>query len=217
MFLSNDYCFYLLRMYMHYFQEVSCSVQAVNPIPTNADVMPVAPNQQLITSSVPEAPSLGMFPLNNAHGPQPPSNWPVAQSAPVDPSQSSPAREEGEVPESELDPDTRRRLLILQHGQDTRDPAPPCPAGSPVQTSVLPVQSHGNWSHVEDEMNPRSLNRTSTGFHLESDDINYDKKQPHNPPYFPDEDNLITSDRYNRRIHRYPSQVSGHPPDRLFN
>ncbi|XP_024536325.1 RNA polymerase II C-terminal domain phosphatase-like 1 isoform X1 [Selaginella moellendorffii] len=26
--------------------------------------------------------------------------------------------EEGEVPESELDPDTRRRLLILQHGQD---------------------------------------------------------------------------------------------------
>ncbi|KAL0398639.1 UNVERIFIED_CONTAM: RNA polymerase II C-terminal domain phosphatase-like 1 [Sesamum radiatum] len=35
--------------------------------------------------------------------------------------QSSPAREEGEVPESELDPDTRRRLLILQHGQDMRE------------------------------------------------------------------------------------------------
>lgn len=30
----------------------------------------------------------------------------------------SPGREEGEIPESELDPDTRRRLLILQHGQD---------------------------------------------------------------------------------------------------
>uniref|UniRef100_A0A0D3FY81 protein-serine/threonine phosphatase n=1 Tax=Oryza barthii TaxID=65489 RepID=A0A0D3FY81_9ORYZ len=198
-------------------KEVSCSVQAVNPIPTNADVMPVAPNQQLITSSVPEAPSLGMIPLNNDQGPQPPSSWPVAQSAPVDPSQSSPAREEGEVPESELDPDTRRRLLILQHGQDTRDPAPPCPAGSPVQTSVLPVQSHGNWSHVEDEMNPRSLNRTSTGFHLESDDINYDKKQPHNPPYFPDEDNLITSDRYNRRIHRYPSQLPHSEDHHMLN
>lgn len=30
----------------------------------------------------------------------------------------SPGREEGEIPECELDPDTRRRLLILQHGQD---------------------------------------------------------------------------------------------------
>ncbi|CAK9276940.1 unnamed protein product [Sphagnum jensenii] len=28
------------------------------------------------------------------------------------------AREDGEVPETDIDPDTRRRLLILQHGQD---------------------------------------------------------------------------------------------------
>ncbi|XP_074303355.1 RNA polymerase II C-terminal domain phosphatase-like 1 [Silene latifolia] len=34
---------------------------------------------------------------------------------------NSTAPEEGEVPESELDPDTRRRLLILQHGHDVRD------------------------------------------------------------------------------------------------
>jgi RNA polymerase II C-terminal domain phosphatase-like 1/2 len=32
--------------------------------------------------------------------------------------QGSVAREEGEVPETDIDPDTRRRLLILQHGQD---------------------------------------------------------------------------------------------------
>jgi RNA polymerase II C-terminal domain phosphatase-like 1/2 len=66
-------------------------------------------------------------------------NQPVAQPDFSDPMQGSPAREEGEVPESELDPDTRRRLLILQHGQDTRDPTPPVPV--PVPT----VQPHGNW------------------------------------------------------------------------
>ncbi|KAF0893477.1 hypothetical protein E2562_025270, partial [Oryza meyeriana var. granulata] len=199
-------------------KEASCSVQAVNPIATNEDVMSVAPNQQFIASSIPLAPSLGMIPLNNEQGPQPPSfSWPVAQPAPVDSSQGSPAREEGEVPESELDPDTRRRLLILQHGQDTRDPAPPCPVGSPVRTSVLPVQSHGNWSHVEDEINPRSLNRTSKGFHLESDAVNHDKKQPHNPPYFPGEDNLIPSDRYNYWSHRYPSELPHSEDHRMLD
>ncbi|XP_021858295.2 RNA polymerase II C-terminal domain phosphatase-like 1 isoform X2 [Spinacia oleracea] len=52
---------------------------------------------------------------------------------------SSPAREEGEVPESELDPDTRRRLLILQHGQDMREGLPnepPFPGRPPVQAPV---------------------------------------------------------------------------------
>uniref|UniRef100_A0A0D9W7F4 protein-serine/threonine phosphatase n=1 Tax=Leersia perrieri TaxID=77586 RepID=A0A0D9W7F4_9ORYZ len=197
-------------------KEASCSVQAVNPVATNVDMMPVAPNQQLITSSTSLAPSLGMVPLNNDQAPQPPSfSWQdnIAQHAPVDPLQGSPAREEGEVPESELDPDTRRRLLILQHGQDTRDPAPPYPA----QTSVPPVQSHGNWSHVEDDVNPRGLNRPSTGFHLESDSANYDKKQPHNPPYFPGEDNLATSDRYNYRSHRYPTQVPHSEDHRMLN
>ncbi|KAJ0974429.1 hypothetical protein J5N97_016394 [Dioscorea zingiberensis] len=36
-------------------------------------------------------------------------------------SQGSGIAEEGEVPESEMDPNTRRRLLILQHGQDTSE------------------------------------------------------------------------------------------------
>ncbi|XP_074272184.1 RNA polymerase II C-terminal domain phosphatase-like 1 [Silene latifolia] len=52
---------------------------------------------------------------------------------------NSPAREEGEVPESELDPDTRRRLLILQHGHDFRETLPneaQFPVRSPLQAPV---------------------------------------------------------------------------------
>lgn len=69
---------------------------------------------------------------------------PFGQVAPSEASlHNSPAREEGEVPESELDPDTRRRLLILQHGQDTRDvpltEPPPPPATFPVRPPPLPV------------------------------------------------------------------------------
>ncbi|KAL6992600.1 protein-serine,threonine phosphatase [Sarracenia purpurea var. burkii] len=76
--------------------------------------------------------------------------------------QSSPAREEGEVPESELDPDTRRRLLILQHGQDTRDHAfgeRQFPVRPPLQVSVPLVQAHGSRFRVEEEMSPKLLNR----------------------------------------------------------
>ncbi|KAF5180249.1 Rna polymerase ii c-terminal domain phosphatase-like [Thalictrum thalictroides] len=68
---------------------------------------------------------------------------PVSTVGPVEPSlQCSPAREEGEVPESELDPDTRRRLLILQHGQDTRDQTssePPVPVRPPIPVSIPPA------------------------------------------------------------------------------
>ena len=179
---------------------------------TNIDAISVAANQQFSTSSsIPLAPPLGMVPLNNDQGPQPPSiSWPVAQSGLGDPLQCSPAREEGEVPESELDPDTRRRLLILQHGQDTRDPTPPVPAEPSVQVSVPQVQSQGNWFPVEDEMDPRNLDRTSTGFHLKSGAVHSDENQPPHQSYFPAGDNPISSDRLNYQNHRYPSQVSEH-------
>ena len=164
--------------------------------------MPVVPAQNLVPSSVaPVAPPLGMTP--------PPFNQPVVQPGFSDPLQGSPAREEGEVPESELDPDTRRRLLILQHGQDTREAAPPFPAGPPAQVSVPPVQSHGNWFSLE-EMNPRNLNKPSTDFHLESDSVNYDKKQPQHPSYFPVGDNPTSADRYSCKNQRYPPQVCDH-------
>lgn len=187
-------------------------MQVPDPVTTNVYVMPGAANQQFSTSSsIPLAPPLGMVPLNNDQGPQPPSvSWPVAQSGLVDPMQSSPAREEGEVPESELDPDTRRRLLILQHGQDTRDSTPPYAAEPTVQVSVPPVQSQGNLFPVEDETDPRNLNRTSADFHLESDAVHSDKIQPPHQPYFPARDNPIFPDRFNNQNQRYSSQVRDH-------
>ncbi|KAL8507448.1 hypothetical protein ACS0TY_018118 [Phlomoides rotata] len=78
------------------------------------------------------------------------------------PLRSSPAREEGEVPESELDPDTRRRLLILQHGQDMREHPlnDQVPAQAPGQVPVSGLNPRG-WFPVEEEMRLRELNQVS--------------------------------------------------------
>lgn len=214
-------CFEILRHFSHIlhlhhfsltycpstiFQEASGNAQAFTTTAANF-VMPVLPGQNFVSSSVaPVAPSLGMVPLSNNQGPPPPFTQPVAQLSLSDPLQGSPAREEGEVPESELDPDTRRRLLILQHGQDTRDPTPPLPAVPPVQVPVPPVQPHGNWFPVEDGMNPNNLNRGSAGFPLESETMHYDKKQPPHP-FFHGGENPISSDRFSYQNQRYPSQV----------
>uniref|UniRef100_A0ACD5USP8 Uncharacterized protein n=1 Tax=Avena sativa TaxID=4498 RepID=A0ACD5USP8_AVESA len=189
-------------------KEAVSSVQAADPMTTNVDVMSVAARQQIATSSsTPLAPPPGMVPLNNDQDPQPSSiSWPVAQSSFGDSSHGSPAREEGEVPESELDPDTRRRLLILQHGQDTRDPTPPFPAEPSVQVSVPQVQSQGELFPVEEEMDPRNLNRTSMGLHSEFDAVHSDKNQPPHQSYLPAGDNPISSDRLNYQNERYPSQ-----------
>uniref|UniRef100_A0A0D9YVH4 protein-serine/threonine phosphatase n=1 Tax=Oryza glumipatula TaxID=40148 RepID=A0A0D9YVH4_9ORYZ len=187
-------------------KEASGNAQAFTTTAANF-VMPVLPGQNFVSSSVaPVAPSLGMVPLSNNQGPPPPFTQPVAQLSLSDPLQGSPAREEGEVPESELDPDTRRRLLILQHGQDTRDPTPPLPAVPPVQVPVPPVQPHGNWFPVEDGMNPNNLNRGSAGFPLESETMHYDKKQPPHP-FFHGGENPISSDRFSYQNQRYPSQL----------
>jgi RNA polymerase II C-terminal domain phosphatase-like 1/2 len=72
------------------------------------------------------------------------------------------------------------------------------------------VQSHGNWVCLEDEMNPRNLNKVSTEFHLESDSVQYDKKQLQHTSYIPIGDNPMSYDRYNYQNQRYPSQVSDH-------
>jgi RNA polymerase II C-terminal domain phosphatase-like 1/2 len=201
------HCFYLC-IHFNYFQEASSTGSAVNPT-TASFVMPVAPGQNFIPSSaVPFAQPLGMMPLSNSQVPPPPFSQPVAQPGLLDPLQGSPAREEGEVPESELDPDTRRRLLILQHGQDTRDPTPPLPAAPAVQVPVPPVQPHGNWFPVDDGMKPNNLNRESAGFPSESDTMNYDKKQPPHPSYFHGGDNNpLSSDRFSYQNQRFTSQV----------
>ncbi|KAM0826058.1 hypothetical protein ACQ4PT_069137 [Festuca glaucescens] len=194
-------------------KEASGTGSAVNPTTANF-VMPVAPGQHFAPSSaVPFAQPPGMMPLSNNQVLPPPFSQPVAQPGLLDPLQGSPAREEGEVPESELDPDTRRRLLILQHGQDTRDPTPPLPAVPPVQVPVPPVQPHGNWFPVEDGMNPNNLSRGSAGFPSESDTMNYDKKQPPHPSYFHGGDNNpMFSDRFSYQNQRFPSQQT-HPED----
>ncbi|AQK53888.1 RNA polymerase II C-terminal domain phosphatase-like 1 [Zea mays] len=163
-------------------------------------VMPVAPAQNFVSTSVASlAPPLGMMPS--------PFSQPVAPPGFSDSLQGSPAREEGEVPESELDPDTRRRLLILQHGQDTRDPTSPLPAIPPVQVPVPPVQPHGNWFPTEDGINQSNLNRGSAGFTVESDSIVYEKKQPPHPSFFHGGDSPMPSDRFGYQNQRFPSQL----------
>lgn len=119
---------------------------------------------------------------------------------PQEPSlQSSPAREEGEVPESELDPDTRRRLLILQHGQDTREHAstePQFPVRPPIQVPAPRVQSRGGWFPVEEEMGPQQLSRAGAKeFPLDPESMHIEKHGPHHPPFFPKVESSINSDR----------------------
>ncbi|OIS97517.1 PREDICTED: RNA polymerase II C-terminal domain phosphatase-like 1 [Nicotiana attenuata] len=137
----------------------------------------------------------------------------VIQLSPQDTSlQSSPAREEGEVPESELDPDTRRRLLILQHGQDTRDQVssePQFPMGTPLQVSVPPrVQPHG-WFPVEEEMSPRQLNRAlpPKEFPLNSESMHINKNRPPHPPFLPKIETSVPSDRVLFETQRLPKEV----------
>ncbi|KAF8692955.1 hypothetical protein HU200_039317 [Digitaria exilis] len=180
-------------------KEASGNSQAFPPTVAGF-VMPVVPPQNFVSSSVAQvAPPLGMIP--------PPFNQPVVQPGFSDPLQGSPAREEGEVPESELDPDTRRRLLILQHGQDTRDPTPPLPAVPPVQVPVPPVQPHGNWFPTEDGMNPSNSSRGSAGFTVDSDSVLYEKKQPPHPPFFHGGDSSVSSDRFSYQNQRFTPQL----------
>ncbi|KAM3362378.1 RNA polymerase II C-terminal domain phosphatase-like 1 isoform X1 [Capsicum galapagoense] len=126
--------------------------------------------------------------------------------------QSSPAREEGEVPESELDPDTRRRLLILQHGQDTRDQVssePKFPMGTPLQVSVPPrVQPHG-WFPAEEEMSPRQLNRAlpPKEFPLNAESMHINKHRPPHPPFLPKMEISMPSDRGLFESQRLPKEV----------
>lgn len=103
----------------------------------------------------------------------------------------SPAREEGEVPESELDPDTRRRLLILQHGMDMRDQTtsePQFPVRPPMQVSAPRVEPpRGGWFPMGEEMGPRQLNRIvppPKEFPLHSEPLHIDKKHPLRAPPF---------------------------------
>lgn len=98
---------------------------------------------------------------------------------------SSPVREEGEVPESELDPDTRRRLLILQHGQDVREQPQnetQFPARPPGQVPLPRVHPHG-WFPVEEETTTRQLNRVSPPLEFNAESLPIDKNRARNSPF----------------------------------
>lgn len=126
--------------------------------------------------------------------------------------QNSPAREEGEVPESELDPDTRRRLLILQHGQDMRAHSPielQVPPRPSLQVSVPPVQGHGNWFPVDEEMTTRQLSQPlpPNEFPLQLDLPHIDKQHPHPPPFLHKVESHMPSARTFLQNQKIPKEV----------
>ncbi|GAA0160763.1 protein phosphatase [Lithospermum erythrorhizon] len=113
---------------------------------------------------------------------------------------SSPAREEGEVPECELDPDTRRRLLILQHGQDMRDLAlgePQFPVRPPPVQVPMPRIPSRSWVPIEQEMSPRQLSREvpAKDFLPNADEVHFEKQQPQHGPFMPKVDSSMAPDR----------------------
>ncbi|KAL3689158.1 hypothetical protein R1sor_015467 [Riccia sorocarpa] len=98
---------------------------------------------------------------------------------------SSPAREEGEVPESELDPDTRRRLLILQHGMDTNHAREQLAHEVKVTSSIPSFPAPGGWLGGEEEMSPRRPTRPSPELVLEPESPSFDSQQRlQGPPGF---------------------------------
>lgn len=136
---------------------------------------------------------------------------PTSQTIPPEASlQSSPAREEGEVPESELDPDTRRRLLIWQHGQDSRERAssePQFSARTPLQASAPRSQGRG-WFPVEEEMSPQQVSRVAPQkeYPLNSEPLQIEKHRPH-PPFDNKVENPIPPDRAFLESQRIPKEV----------
>lgn len=101
--------------------------------------------------------------------------------------QGSPAREEGEVPETDIDPDTRRRLLILQHGMDNasgrKEPAVQHP---PLQLQIpMGMSPAGGWLGLEEEMSPRRPTRGSPELLLEPESPSFESRQTlQGPPGF---------------------------------
>ncbi|CAK7350626.1 unnamed protein product [Dovyalis caffra] len=197
----------LLQSLQYTMASSSSSMPASQPLML-ASQQPMPASQPLMP---PSQPSMMPFPSTQFPQAAPLVKQLGGQVVPPEPSlQSSPAREEGEVPESELDPDTRRRLLILQHGQDSRDNAPsesPFPARTSSQVSAPHVQSRGSWVPVEEEMSPRQLNRTPREFPLDSDPMDIEKHRPHHPSFFPKVESNIPSDRMIHDNQRLPKEA----------
>ncbi|KAJ7968526.1 RNA polymerase II C-terminal domain phosphatase-like 1 [Quillaja saponaria] len=194
---------------------VPSTVTSLDPRFASSLQYTMASSSGSIPVPMPQAP---VVPISNMAVPQvvpqsAPLVKPFGQLAPAEPSlHSSPAREEGEVPESELDPDTRRRLLILQHGQDTRDHSsiePSFPVRAPIQVSVPRLQSRGGWFPVEEDMSPQQLSRVvpPKEFPVDSEPLNIEKHRPHHPSFFPKVESPISSDRILHENLRFPKEA----------
>ncbi|KAF5728664.1 C-terminal domain phosphatase-like 1 isoform 1 [Tripterygium wilfordii] len=192
------------------------ATSTVSPVVTHPDPRLAPPLQHALQSlsvsvSLPAA-QAPIVPFSTLPFPQAaPLVKPLSHIGHPEPSlQSSPAREEGEVPESELDPDTRRRLLILQHGQDTRDHTPsepPFPARPSIQVSVPHTQPRGSWFPAEEEMSPQQVNRAvPKQFALVSETMHIEKHRSRRSPFFPKVDNSIPSGRILHENQRLPYQ-----------
>ncbi|KAJ4977872.1 hypothetical protein NE237_008652 [Protea cynaroides] len=83
-----------------------------------------------------------------------------------------------EVNSTELDPDMRRRLLILQHGQDMRDHSPGDPSflpRLPAQVLLPSTLSSGSWSG--EDINMGQPNNRASGIVQEFDALRQDKQR----------------------------------------
>lgn len=189
-----------------------CIQDTISAPPTVTSLDPrLAPNHYTVAASsgVVTQPGAQGSVMSFPNKPFPQSAMLIKPLAPEPTMQSSPAREEGEVPESELDPDTRRRLLILQHGQDTRDHAsndPPFPIRPPIQVSVPRVQSRGGWFALDEEISPRQLNR-SKEFPLDSDTMHIEKHRPHHSSFFHKVESSVSADRIHQENQRLSKEV----------
>mgnify|MGYP000650933064 FL=1 len=201
----------ILRKIFEIFQEIGSGSTMLSSIPVESEGWkPMLPPPPMHVTS-PLAP-LGVFPpplprpqssfvdtqVTEKHDPSRAPSRLMAGIRSLSPStsnvfesshQGSPLREEGEVPESELDPDTRRRLLILQHGQDTQythtfQEALTVPVTSHLRVVVPAPAPAGGWLGAEEEMSPGEVSRTSSGLILEPESPSFGKQLSHSPPFY---------------------------------
>lgn len=189
--------------------------QSIPPIANNIDTRTVVPPGPTVIAPTAPAVSLAttqlIMPLTSNQFPNTVvPGKPLVQPVLSEHSLQGSAWEEGEVPESDLDPNTRRRLLILQHGQDTRDtppPHPPFPARPPLQSSVPPVHPRGNWFPMEECLNSRQVNMVPRDIPIEHEAVPFDKNRTRYRSFYRTGEKCMPSDRLFTENQRLPMQV----------
>ncbi|XP_077238722.1 carboxyl-terminal domain (ctd) phosphatase-like 2 isoform X2 [Tasmannia lanceolata] len=104
------------------------------------------------------------------------------------------APREGESTHSGFDHDIRRRLLIMNHGQNNNS-TDPYITKPPPQISAIPAQSRGGWLVSEEDVNAGQLNKKSAGLIQESEALQPDKQRPFNDPLYHSPEASIFTER----------------------